>query len=208
MPRTVIRRTDTTDHDLGTQLRELRKARGMTLQGLAAEIGKTAGFLSQIERGQARPSLSTLDDLGKTLGVPFSWFSPREAKDAQHGVAAQIVRADNRRRLRYNDAVSGEGFVDDLLSPNLSGNLMSAHTRFAPGGGWGAYTIKKKYEVGIYILAGRLSVHHWGETHILDVGDHLQVAVTPDIPHHEIHNASETEEARFIWTAAPIVLDF
>ena len=64
-------------------------------QQLAGAIGKTAGFLSQIERGQARPSLATLKDLGNVLGVPFSWFAPLESRGDQSGVAEMIVRADD-----------------------------------------------------------------------------------------------------------------
>jgi len=201
-------RSEPVDRDLGTQLRELRKARGLTLQELAAEISKTAGFLSQIERGQARPSLATLEDLGAALGVPFSWFAPPETREERTGAAALIVRAENRRRLRYNDSITGEGFADDLLSPNLAGNMISAHTRFAPGGGWGPYTTVQDYEACIYVLAGRLRFEHLGETHILAEGDHVQFTLTPDTGHHEIRNASKTEEARFLWTGAPVVLDF
>ena len=57
--------------DLGRELRELRKARGHTLATLAELSGKSIGYLSQIERGKAKPSLKTLQIIGRILGVRY-----------------------------------------------------------------------------------------------------------------------------------------
>ncbi|MEO0664668.1 MAG: helix-turn-helix transcriptional regulator, partial [Pseudomonadota bacterium] len=48
---------------LGADLRALRKARGFTLQGLAARLGRSVGWLSQVERGLSEPSVSDLRQL-------------------------------------------------------------------------------------------------------------------------------------------------
>ncbi len=194
--------------ELGPQIRELRKARGLTLKQLAHEIGKTAGFISQIEREQARPSISTLQEIGRALGVPFAWFVPQDDAGKPQHESQFVVRTNNRRRLRYNDAITGSGFADDLLSPHLRGNMVAAHTRFAPGGRWGPYEVSKEYEVAIYVLAGQLKVDHLGEVYVLSEGDFFQYALAPDSPYHEISNASDHDEAKFIWIGSPVVLDF
>ena len=196
------------NRNLGAQIRELRKARGLTLQELAGKIGKTAGFLSQIERAHARPSIATLQQIGEALGVPFSWFASHETGGEPASESGLVVRAENRRRLRYNDAVTGAGFADDLLSPHLRGNLIVTHTRFAPGGGWGPYEANKEYDVCLFVLSGRLHVDYMGEAYVLSEGDSMQYTLTSDAPHHEVRNASDNEEARFIWVGAPVVLDF
>jgi transcriptional regulator with XRE-family HTH domain len=54
---------------LGERVRQLRKARGLTLKDLGAAAGLSHGFLSQVERDRAHPSLSTLDDIAAALGI-------------------------------------------------------------------------------------------------------------------------------------------
>jgi len=48
----------------GGRIRELRRKAGLTLQALADEAGISVGFLSQVERNKATPSLGTLASLG------------------------------------------------------------------------------------------------------------------------------------------------
>jgi transcriptional regulator with XRE-family HTH domain len=41
--------------DLGNEIRQLRKVRGVTLQQLALAMGKSVGYLSQVERNLSKP---------------------------------------------------------------------------------------------------------------------------------------------------------
>ena len=43
---------------LGSEIRQLRKVRGITLQQLALATGKSVGFLSQVERNLTKPSVA------------------------------------------------------------------------------------------------------------------------------------------------------
>ena len=45
---------------VGTDLRALRKARGLTLSELALKVGRSVGWLSQIERGLSTPGIADL----------------------------------------------------------------------------------------------------------------------------------------------------
>jgi transcriptional regulator with XRE-family HTH domain len=54
---------------LGTRLREEREKRGMSVRGLAREVGVSASMVSQIETGKAQPSVSTLYAITTALGV-------------------------------------------------------------------------------------------------------------------------------------------
>ncbi|WP_338549097.1 helix-turn-helix domain-containing protein [Roseovarius phycicola] len=64
---------------LGEDLRGLRRAQGLTLDDLAVASGKSVSFISKIERGQARPSVTTLQELAGALGVPVGWFLKQTA---------------------------------------------------------------------------------------------------------------------------------
>jgi len=59
------------DTGLGKQLRRLRLEKGLTLQGLAEEVGKSESYLSRLERGQINPSLGTLKRIADALGRPL-----------------------------------------------------------------------------------------------------------------------------------------
>lgn len=54
---------------LGQRVRELRHAQSWTLRQLADESGLSLRFLSEVEAGRANPSLGSLRDLSRSLGV-------------------------------------------------------------------------------------------------------------------------------------------
>ena len=54
---------------LGTALRTLRKAQGLTLRQLADRCGLSQPFLSQLENGKAMPSLIALHNVAQALGA-------------------------------------------------------------------------------------------------------------------------------------------
>ena len=57
----------------GTQLRNLRTARGLTQEALAARAGLSRGYTNALETGYCDdPSLSTLRALASALTVPVA----------------------------------------------------------------------------------------------------------------------------------------
>ena len=54
---------------LGRRIRRLRRARGRTLVELAEAAGLSHPFLSQLERGLARPSMASLERIARALGT-------------------------------------------------------------------------------------------------------------------------------------------
>ena len=59
---------------LGEEIRQLRKAHSMTLSQLSEACGCSVSFLSKIERNQARPSLTAMQEIAEALGAPVGWF--------------------------------------------------------------------------------------------------------------------------------------
>lgn len=54
---------------LGLAVRRHRRARGLTLAGLAASAGQSLRFVAQIERGEANPSVERLTELARAFGL-------------------------------------------------------------------------------------------------------------------------------------------
>ncbi|CAN5141117.1 XRE family transcriptional regulator [soil metagenome] len=53
---------------VGSRIRALRRARGLTLEELGALCELSHPFLSQLERGRARPSMVSLERIARALG--------------------------------------------------------------------------------------------------------------------------------------------
>lgn len=68
---------------IGERIREERVRRGVTVRGLAREVGVSASLISQIETDKSRPSVSTLYAITTALGVSVEdLFAPGPAAAA------------------------------------------------------------------------------------------------------------------------------
>ena len=75
---------------VGERIRVLRKARGWTVHRLADESGISRRMLTQVELGQANPSLVTVDRIARALETDFAALSLPEAT-AGTGVATTVA---------------------------------------------------------------------------------------------------------------------
>ena len=57
---------------VGMRIRALRKQQGLSLRALSAQCGLSINAISQIERGESSPTLSSLHVLATALGVPLT----------------------------------------------------------------------------------------------------------------------------------------
>ena len=63
--------------DIGEKLRQLRLQRGLTQEDMADRCELSKGFISQVERNLASPSIATLTDMLECLGSNLNeFFSP------------------------------------------------------------------------------------------------------------------------------------
>ena len=118
---------DALPNSLGRDIRALRKSRGLTLSDLAGRLGRSVGWMSQVERDISEPSSSEINSLAKALGVSVSTLSGQPP--ARAGEEGRIVRADARRPI----GLRAEGLVEALLSPDLTDDFEVVHSTFAPG---------------------------------------------------------------------------
>jgi transcriptional regulator with XRE-family HTH domain len=178
---------------LGAEIRDLRKARSLTLQRVADATGLSVGHLSEIERGHATPSVKALHDIARTLGITIGWFfhNDGDQNPQERGV---IVRATNRRKLRYDT-----GVTDELLCPNLSGALEMLLCRFPPGSSSGYVPYSHKGEEAGILISGALELWLDGKHFHLGEGDSFRFqSATP----HRYRNPGPTETV-VIWTITP-----
>lgn len=85
----------TTINIIGKTIKELRSKRGLTLEEVAEKSGCTPGFLSQLERSKAAPSVTTLYSIAEALGVKVTDFLPDGINPAK------ISRQDSRENFHF-----------------------------------------------------------------------------------------------------------
>ncbi|MDQ7903813.1 XRE family transcriptional regulator [Phytohabitans sp. ZYX-F-186] len=79
---------------IGARLRAERRRRGVSIRGLARDIGVSASLISQIETEKSSPSVSTLYAISTALGISIEeLFGPPTAEEAAAGVEAEDAGA-------------------------------------------------------------------------------------------------------------------
>ncbi|MBT6894579.1 MAG: helix-turn-helix transcriptional regulator, partial [Rhodobacterales bacterium] len=61
---------------LGSEIREVRKARGLTLNNLSSMLSCSTAYLSRIERGTAQVSEILIVEISTALNIEKNWFFP------------------------------------------------------------------------------------------------------------------------------------
>ena len=67
--------------DIGPKIKRLRIRNRLTLEELASRCELPKGFLSQLERDLASPSIATLEDILEALGTSLSEFFQEEREE-------------------------------------------------------------------------------------------------------------------------------
>jgi len=177
---------------LGADLRALRKARDLSLAELALSLGRSVGWLSQVERDLTRPSIADLRHIATRLGVPLSiLFGRTGALQTEQGY---VVRKETRRQI----GESG-GLIEELLSPDLTDDFEVLHSTFEPGAVLKKPQQRPTQEVG-YLISGKLDLWIGDAAFTIKVGDSFRIRGEP----HRWANPYENP-AVAIWVIAPPV---
>ncbi len=180
------------DVQIGARLRELRKAKGLTLQEVASAARISVSYLSQIERNVSRLPIGVLKTISDALGVHMNWFfqrgaqGPREERDI-------VVRAANRQHLSF----TGLGITEELLSPNLSGPLEMLISTIHPGADSEFYS-HDGAEAGM-VMSGTLDLWVDEQHFVLRKGDSFAFASTE---RHRCANTASTA-VKVLWVITP-----
>lgn len=153
---------------IGEDLRALRHVRGLTLTTLAAAVGRSVGWLSEVERGHTAPSVQDLSRLAEQLGTSIGFFFRSASQDeAERGT---IQRAADRIPI----GTAESGLVEELLSPGLSGGFEMIRAVFAPGASSGGPVRHRGGEHGGVLIEGSLTLTIGEREFLLRTGDSFQ----------------------------------
>jgi transcriptional regulator with XRE-family HTH domain len=158
--------TDPVDRAVGQRLRVLRRARGLSLEAIAARTGLSIGFLSQVERGLSSPSLKVLALLADTLQIGIGGLFEPAPKEPEADPI--VVFEKDRPELQLWRA----GITKQLLTPPGGTQGMSLfHMVLKPGASTGDELFSHDGEEAGLVLEGRLTLVVETRTLQLSAGD-------------------------------------
>jgi transcriptional regulator with XRE-family HTH domain len=191
--------------ELGERLREVRKARGFSLQQVADLANLSKGFVSQVESGTTNPSIASLKRIATVLDTPLgALFGPESnGEGAQAGALApppetgdvRIVRRDRRKMLAW----PGAQMKTYMLTPDLQRKLEVTLNVYDPGGQSGDEPLVHEGEEFGVVLEGRIEVTIGDHTHVLEVGD--SIYFPSNLPHRT--RALDGRPAQTLWVGTP-----
>jgi quercetin dioxygenase-like cupin family protein/DNA-binding Xre family transcriptional regulator len=177
---------------VGPALRQVRKARNLSLHDVAEATGISASFLSLVEKDRSDITIGRLVRLIDFYGISITDLLPFAAREEY----PEVIRPSDRRALQ--SAV--EGIDVYLLTSDTKRQMMPLEVDFEPGARL-AEPGRHAGEEWILVLEGELRLELEGsEPRLLRQGDS---AYYPAERPHLLSNASETERLRVVCVDTP-----
>lgn len=156
---------------IAERVRELRAARGLSLDALAGKSGVSRSMISLVERGESSPTAVVLEKLAAGLGVMLASLFDAPAATAQAHSGPVARRAD---QPEWQDPASG--YVRRNVSPpGVPQPMHIVEVNFPPGGRVAFETGGRDVRVHqqVWVLEGAIDVTVGDERHRLRQGDCL-----------------------------------
>nr|WP_245398783.1 XRE family transcriptional regulator [Oceaniglobus trochenteri] len=155
--------TDAILSRLPSRLKEARRSKGLSLEAVAKLSGVSRSMVSQIERGESSPTISTLWNLTRALQVDFAGLLDQGADRR-----IEVIRADAVPTIER----LGTGCAIRILSPpDEAGRHEVYDLRFAAGGALLSQPHGQGAREHLTVIEGRLSVTSGETTEHLSAGD-------------------------------------
>jgi transcriptional regulator with XRE-family HTH domain len=136
--------------NLGPSVRRLREAQQLSLRTLAERTGFSASFLSQVENGQASPSIASMERIATALGVTLGeFFQTAETSPLP------VVRADARVALHSGWS---KAQLEALGADGMAGRLEPMLVTLQSGGTSGTKAFASGREEFALVLEGTVTL--------------------------------------------------
>lgn len=179
---------------LGAQIREKRKAVGLSVRELAEQTGFSPSYVSLLERGMVNPSVAAIKKIAACLDVPVAALmnGPEYGPSSGH---AGVVRHDRRKAIVY----PGSEIRFELLSPDLNRKMEFLWLTVPIGAESGDDGYLHEGEECFVVIKGRIELWLGMERYVLEQGD--SVYFDSSIPHRWLNIGDEVAEA--VWVITP-----
>lgn len=175
---------------IGEKLRELRIQRNLTQEELADRCELTKGFISQVERDLASPSIATLVDMLECLGSNLqSFFADAGKEKVAFSPADMFEKADDEAK---------HGKITWLIPTAQKNSMEPILLELDVGGETSVMPPHEGEEFG-YVLAGRVTLSCGKREYAIKTGGSF--CLHPWAPHF-LRNGGKTK-AKVLWVSTP-----
>jgi transcriptional regulator with XRE-family HTH domain len=155
------------ERQVGTLLRDLREERRLSVRTFAGQAGFSPSFISQVENGQASPSIASLEKIAAALDLTLvEFFQSGEAR------ASVVVRAEQRPRFesRWSKAEI------ESLGSDRAGRLEPLLITLRAGGTSGKRPYTLPGEQFAFVVSGEVTLLLDGTEQVLSTGDAVTIS--------------------------------
>jgi len=174
---------------IGAKIRHRRNEIDMSMKVLAEKTGLTSGFISQVERELAEPSITSLRKIAKALGVAVFYFFTEEKSP---GI---VVRKEGRQSRNFPKS----HLTYELLSPDLNRQMEMFMASLEPGANTCEEPLSHNGEEVTHVLEGTMWIKIGDDEYTLKEGDTIYYFSSAP---HKIVNSGDSM-LRFISTITP-----
>lgn len=175
--------------DIGNKIKRLRIKYGLTQEELGDRCELSKGFISQIERNLASPSITTLSDLLQCLGTDLkTFFNDFEDHDVVFGPEDVFVKENPH-----------QGNVINWIIPNAQKRSMEPIIIELCEGGKSYEDYPHEGEEFGYVLSGTISLILGDKTYKISQGKSFYYKANQ---YHYIENTKKTT-AKVLWVSTP-----
>lgn len=179
---------------IGQKLKAVRRARRLSMKGLAERVGCSESLISKIENDHVFPSLPTLHKLVAELGSSIGKLFEGETADGM-----SVSRAGSRPIISV-DAIGRDGSVGiKFEGVALNGELLYASIHVIDAGGSSGGFITHVGEELAYVLDGEVEITIGDKSYRLGPQDSIFFA--SELP-HGYRNPTD-RPARILWVNTP-----
>jgi transcriptional regulator with XRE-family HTH domain len=166
------------NHRIAHRVRELRIARGLSLETLASGTGVSRSMISVIERGESNPTAVVLEKLATGLGVTLAALF-----DVPNARAEPVARSESQPQWRDPDS----GYVRRNVTPGgFDWPTQIVEVRFPSGARVAYETAGRRVRVDqqVWVLEGAVDVTVGADRHQLRCGDCLAFVLDRPVAFH------------------------
>ena len=175
---------------VGEKIKFYREQKDLTLKELGQKVNLSAGYLSQLERGQTSVTLLSIQNIAKALEVPASVFlelPPPAQSHVIHEYEQKVFTIEHQEDSYYYNLLTTVPGEEHRMVPNIKVLLPSTEEK-------SMYTNQDE-ELG-YVMEGVLTLCINGVRHELYPGDFFHFLST--IPHYLVNNTNRLVKVFYV----------
>jgi transcriptional regulator with XRE-family HTH domain len=174
---------------LGSRVKDLRSARGWSLDALAKASGVSRSMLSQIERDQANPTVAVTLRIARAFGMSLGDLLEMEGVTS----AMTVIRANDHA---YHYQSDKDCQIRTLSPLNLEKDVEFYEIGLEPGGALRSAAHFRGTQEFLTVLKGQIRVESATDSEDLSTGD--SASYRADVPHAIVNAGKGTALAHLI----------